>query len=42
MLEIKTSSEDKLAYEKINGVFKIKKDENGWPIVKEPGERKKS
>lgn len=42
MLEIKTSSEDKLAYEKINGVFRIKKDVNGWPIVKEPGEKKKS
>ncbi|MBP5256956.1 MAG: YqaJ viral recombinase family protein [Mycoplasma sp.] len=42
MLEIKTSSEDKLTYEKINGVFRLKKDKNNYPIVKEVGKKKES
>lgn len=42
MLEIKTSSEDKLSYEKINGFLRIKKDANNWPIVKEIGKKKES
>ena len=35
MLEIKTSSYDGLAYEKVNGSLKMKKDINGLPIIKE-------
>ena len=42
MLEIKTSSEDKLSYEKINGSFRIKKDANNFPIIKEIGKKKES
>lgn len=42
MLEIKTSSEDKLSYEKIKGSFRIKKDANNLPIVKEIGKKKES
>ena len=42
MLEIKTSSEDKLTYEKINGSFRLKKDKNNYPIVKELGKKKES
>lgn len=42
MLEIKTSSEDKLAYENVNGSLRMKKDKNGYPIVKEIGGKKKT
>lgn len=36
MLEIKTSSYDSLAYEKVNGSLRMKKEPNGLPVVKEP------
>jgi hypothetical protein len=42
MLEIKTSSEDKLAFEKVNGSLRMKKDANGYPVVKEIGGKKKT
>ena len=42
MLEIKTSSEDKLTYEKVNGSLRMKKDANGYPVVKEIGGKKKT
>ena len=42
MLEIKTSSEDKLAYEKVNGSLRMKKDTNDYPMVKEIGGKKKT
>jgi hypothetical protein len=41
MLEIKTSSIDKLQYRTVNGALKMSKDENGVPVVSKPGEKKK-
>lgn len=40
MLEIKTTSIDKLVYEKIDGCLQMKKDSNGLPEVKTVGAKK--
>jgi hypothetical protein len=41
MLEIKTSSIDKLLYKTVGGALKMSKDENGLPVVAKQGEKKK-
>lgn len=40
LLEIKTSSIDKLVYETVNGNLRMKIDTNGLPIVKEKGAKR--
>ncbi|MCQ2748267.1 MAG: hypothetical protein MJ223_03460 [Mycoplasmoidaceae bacterium] len=42
MLEIKTSSIDKLSYKTQKGIMHMQKDANGLPLVKVPGEKKLS
>lgn len=42
MLEIKTSSIDAFVYKTENGCLHMQKDENGLPLVKEPGKKKLS
>nr|QIQ09900.1 hypothetical protein PlMoll_0630 [uncultured Mycoplasmataceae bacterium] len=42
MLEIKTTSIDSFVYKKENGSFLMKKDENGYPLIKLPGEKRNS
>jgi hypothetical protein len=41
MLEIKTTSIDKISYRSVNGNLQMQKDSNGLPIVAKKGEKKK-
>jgi hypothetical protein len=42
MLEIKTTSADSLLYRRENNALTMVKDEDGIPIIKEPGAKKSS
>ncbi len=42
MLEIKTSSIDSFVYKKVNNALQMQKDENGYPLIKEKGQKMRS
>ncbi|XQP55985.1 MAG: MPN551 family DNA-binding protein [Mycoplasmoidaceae bacterium] len=42
MLEIKTSSIDAFVYKTEKGLLRMQKDEQGYPLIKEPGKKKLS
>jgi hypothetical protein len=41
MLEIKTTSIDKLSYKSTKGIMRMQKDENNLPIISKAGEKRK-
>lgn len=42
MLEIKTSSIDSFVYKKVNNALQMQKDDNGYPLIKEKGQKMRS